>query len=187
LQLEKENMYCPRCSQQQASEETKFCSRCGFPLVLVSEIIEHGGFLPQLAELHKSKKRLTKKNGVVFSILWAMFFLFIMAPFWAIVGVEEMAALSGVIGLFGGLIWLIASLVFLKSAPKDFPSAHELPNANVSNLYATNQKNLPPQQSQPAQSYVPPANSWKAPNTGEFARPQSVTEGTTKLLKRDEE
>ena len=46
-------MYCPRCGQQQVSEEIKFCSRCGFPLGLVSEIIMHGGFLPQLADLYK--------------------------------------------------------------------------------------------------------------------------------------
>ena len=32
-------MYCPRCSQQQVSEETKFCSRCGLPLGLVSELL----------------------------------------------------------------------------------------------------------------------------------------------------
>lgn len=180
-------MYCPRCSQQQASEETKFCSRCGFPLGLVSEILAHGGFLPQLAELHKSRKWLTRKNGVVFSLMWLIFFLLIMSPFWAIAGVEEMSAVSAVIGIFGGLMWLIASLVFLKSPPKDFSPVNELPNAAVNNLYQTNQKVLPPQQSQPAQSYVPPVNSWKAPDTGEFARPQSVTEGTTKLLKKDEE
>jgi len=180
-------MYCPRCGQQQMSEETKFCSRCGFPLSLVSEILAHGGFLPQLAELHKSKKRLTKKNGIVFSVLWAMFFLFIMAPFWAIAGVPELAAVSGIAGLFGGLMWLIASLLILKNPANDSFAAQELPNAAVNNLYETNQKILPPQQSQPAQSYVPPVNSWKAPNTGEFAIPQSVTEGTTKLLKKDEE
>jgi len=179
-------MYCPRCGQQQMSEETKFCSRCGFPLSLVSEILAHGGFLPQLAELHKSKKRLTKKNGIAFSVLWAMFFLFIMAPFWAIAGVPEMAAVSGIVGLFGGLMWLIASLVILKNPTSDSFAAQELPSAGVNNFYESNQKVLPPQ-SQPAQSYVPPANAWKAPNTGEYAKPPSVTEGTTKLLKKDEE
>ncbi len=176
-------MYCPRCGQQQMSEETKFCSRCGFPLNLVSEILAHGGFLPQLAELHKSKKRLTKKNGIAFSVLWAKFFMFIMAPFWALAGVPEMAAVSGIVGLFGGLMWLIASLLILKNPTNDFFAAQELPNANVNNLYETNQRVLPPQS---AQSYVPPANAWKAPNTGEFATPQSITEGTTKLLNKDE-
>ena len=46
-------MHCPSCGQQQVSLETKFCSRCGFPLGVVSEVLAHGGFLPQLAELYK--------------------------------------------------------------------------------------------------------------------------------------
>lgn len=109
-------MYCPCCGQQQVSEETKFCSRCGFPLGLISEILTHGGFLPQLAELHKSKKWLTKKNGVVFSAMWTMFFLLIMAPFFGIADIDELAGMSAIVGIFGGLMWLIASLVFLKSS-----------------------------------------------------------------------
>jgi len=185
LKPEKENMYCPRCGQQQVSEETKFCSRCGFPLGLISEILAHGGFLPQLTELYKSKKWLTKKNGIVFSIMWMMFFLFIMTPFFGIAGIEALAGMSAIIGIFGGLMWLIASLVFLKSSVLNSFGANELPNANVSNLYEANQRVLP-QQTQPAQSYVPPANTWKAPDTGEFARPGSVTEGTTKLLQKEE-
>ncbi len=39
-------MFCPRCSQEQVSEETKFCSRCGFSLSLVAEVLTNGGFLP---------------------------------------------------------------------------------------------------------------------------------------------
>src|SRR5687768_16657145 len=109
-------MHCPRCGQQQVSEEIKFCSRCGFPLGLISEVLAHGGFLPQLADLHKSKPRFTKKHGVVFSVFWFMFFVLILTPFWGIMGVEEMAGICAVIGIFGGLMWLIGSLVFLKSA-----------------------------------------------------------------------
>jgi hypothetical protein len=178
-------MYCPRCGQQQASEEIKFCSRCGFPLGLISEILTHGGFLPQLAELYKSKKWLTKKNGVTFSIMWMMFFLLIMAPFWGIVDVDELAGVSAVIGIFGGLMLLIASLVFLKSSKMDYFQMQELSNTNMTNLYEPKQRILPPQQTQPAQSYVPPAGIWKAPETGDL-QPRSVTEGTTKLLQKEE-
>ena len=180
-------MHCPRCGQQQVSEEIKFCSRCGFPLGLVSEILANGGFLPQLAELYKSKKWLTKKNGVMFSVMWTIFFLLIMTPFWGIVNVDTLSAISAIVGIFGGLMWLIAALVFLKSEPKNFYAGSELPNPQINTLHQAHQKGLPPQQSQPAQSYVPPAASWKAPNTGEFAVPQSVTENTTRLLKKDEE
>jgi len=180
-------MYCPRCSQQQVSEETKFCSRCGFPLGLVSEILAHGGFLPQLAELYNSKKWLTRRNGVVFSVMWMMFFLCILTPIFGITDIEELALACAVTGIFGGTMWLIASLVFLKSPAKEFFPAHELPKANAGNVYETNQKILPPEQSQSAQNYVSPADSWKAPNTGEFAKPRSVTDNTTKLLKKNQE
>ena len=181
-------MYCPKCSQLQTSEETKFCSRCGFPLGLVSDILAHGGFLPQLAELHKPKKWLTRKNGVVFSLFWFMFFLLIMAPFFGIAGIDEMAGISAIIGIFGGLMWLIGSLVLMKGEPKQYVlPINELPNANINTFYETNQKNLLPNQTQTAQSYVAPTDSWKAPNTGEFAQPRSVIEATTKLLRKDDE
>ena len=66
-------MHCPSCGQQQVSNDTKFCSRCGMPLGLVSELLVHGGFLPQLAALDKKKKTIfTKKNGVVFGVFWFM-------------------------------------------------------------------------------------------------------------------
>ena len=45
---------------------------------------------------------------------------------------------------------------------------------------------LPPQQTQPAASYMPPEGGWRAPDTGDLQRPASVVEGTTKLLKKDE-
>lgn len=179
-------MYCPRCGQQQVTEDTKFCSRCGFPLGLVTELLAHGGFLPQLADLYKSKKWLTKRNGVFFSIMWAVFFVLILTPFWAIVDAEELAAMSAVVGIFGGLMWLLTSLFFLKSDQTIAFPQNQLPNQNVNPLHAANQMHLPPQQSQPADNYVPPA-AWKAPDTGELARPRSVVEGTTKLLKKDEE
>ena len=180
-------MYCPRCSQQQASEETKFCSRCGFPLGLISEILAHGGFLPQLAELYNSKKRLTKRNGIVFSVMWMMFFVLILVPIFGIMDFEEAALACAVTGIFGGIMWLIASLMFLKNPSKEFFPANEPPNANAGNIYATNQKILPAEQSPTAQNYVSPADSWRAPNTGEFSRPQSVTDHTTKLLKKEQE
>jgi len=180
-------MYCPRCSQQQVSEETKFCSRCGFPLGLVTEILAHGGFLPQLADLHKSKKWLTRKNGILFSVFWFIFFLLIMTPFFGIVNADEMAAMSAIVGIFGALMWLIGALALLKNEPKQFNlPVNELPNANINTFYDNNQKFLSPHQTQqPAQSYMPPAGAWQAPNTGEFARPRSVTENTTKLLEKD--
>lgn len=180
------NMHCPRCGQQQVSEEIKFCSRCGFPLGLVSEILAHGGFLPQLADLHKTKTWFTKKNGVVFSFFWFMFFTFIMGIFWNIVNVDELAQISVVIGIFGGLMWLIGSLVFLKSSKEK----QTFPLTQTQNAFQTNpqvqgvpqQQALPPQQSIPVSHYVPPG-SWR--DSKDLVEPNSVTDETTRMLNKE--
>ncbi len=179
-------MHCPRCGQQQVSEETKFCSRCGFPLGLVSEILAHGGFLPQLADLHKTKSWWNKKNGVVFSLFWFMFFVLILTPFWGILGVDRMAGMSAILGIFGGLMIMIGSLVFLKSS-KDFQTAFNPNPVNQPNmLYGVNQHHaLPPNQSIPVSNYVPPTpGSWR--ETNDLVQPSSVTDETTRMLYQKE-
>ncbi len=179
-------MYCPRCSQQQVSEETKFCSQCGFPLGLISEILAHGGFLPQLAELYKSKKFFTRRNGLIFSLFWFLIFVLVFAPLISVIGApKELVTMLVIIGTMGSLIMLIASFLLLKKDPSNMEFYNQqLPNQQGKNLFQTppiNQTALPPPGEQ---NYVPPANTWKAPDTGNFA-PRSVTEGTTKLLEKD--
>lgn len=181
-------MYCPRCSQQQVSEETKFCSRCGFPLGLVSEILAHGGFLPQLAELYKGKKLFTRRNGLIFSLFWFLIFVLILTPLFGITNApEELVAMTAIIGTMGAFIMMLASVLILKKEPGNLElQNHELPISHLRNLHGTQPSALPPQQSQPANSYVPPPGTWKAADTGDFVRPSSVTEGTTKLLEKSE-
>ncbi|MDQ3129137.1 MAG: zinc ribbon domain-containing protein [Acidobacteriota bacterium] len=180
-------MHCPRCGQQQVSEETKFCSRCGFPLGLVAEVLSHGGFLPQLAQLNEKKTLLTRKNGVVFSVFWFMFFTLLLTSIFGIAGAEAMTGISAVIGVFGGLMIMIASLLLLNPARKNinYPNNMEIPAANPQTLYGAPQKNaLPPQQTIPTSGYVPPAaGNWR--DTNDLTK-TSVTENTTKLLSKDE-
>ncbi len=186
-------MHCPRCGQQQVSEQTKFCSRCGFQLGLVSELLANGGFLPQLAELNKGQgsafsKIFTRKNGVVFSVIWFIFWVMMVPAFFGIANEDDAAGVSAVFGLFTTMMFLILSLAVFKRAPRTYelPAGHSMqPPAS---LYANQPMGaLPPQQTQPASSYMPPEGSWRAPDTGDLARrPGSVTEGTTKLLQKDE-
>ena len=181
-------MHCPQCGQQQISEEIKFCSRCGFPLGLVSELIFYGGTLPQLAELPKNDKWLTRKNALKFSLAWFLVLVLILTPLAGIADIDALAGVFAIIGTMGALIMTIFSFLFL---PKEIPlyqNQNAFLGAQQPAQFASrmNQQALPPQQTQPAQSYAPPANSWKAPDTGELARPGSVTEGTTKLLRKDE-
>ncbi len=173
-------MHCPSCGQQQVSIETKFCSRCGMPLSVVAEVVAQGGYLPQLAQLNEKKTIWTRKNGVGLSVIWCLFFLLIMAPFWGIVGVEELAGVSAIFGIFGGLIFLIASLIFLKKQPAPYQTSFAQP----ASLYGQPQQGaLPPQQSIPVSQYGPPqAGRWRDTNDLE----PSVTESTTRLLNEED-
>lgn len=182
-------MHCPRCGQQQVSVETKFCSRCGFQLGLVSELLANGGFLPQLAELYKGRSALfTRKNGVIFSILWFILFVMMIPAFFAIGDIDGPPQVSAVFGLFTTLMFLIISLGFLKKAPKPYELRAVEASSTPAPLYGqVTATALPPQRQQAATDYTAPgAGSWRAPDTGDLV-PGSVIEGTTKLLKKDRE
>lgn len=177
-------MHCPSCGQQQISSETKFCSRCGLPLSVVAEVVSYGGYLPQLAELNQKKTVMTRRNGMAFSLLWCLFFLFIMTPFFGILGVQKMAGATAVFGIFGALIILVASAMFLKKAPRSDGWQQGNPPMGQQIYGQANQGALPPQQSVPASSYTTPqAGNWRDTND---LQPRSVVEGTTKLLDKDE-
>jgi hypothetical protein len=189
-------MHCPRCGQQQVTEQTKFCSRCGFSLVVVADVIAHGGSLPQLDMLNlpQKKKWLTRRNGMVFSLMWLLFFLLIMAPFWGIVNVDELAGVSAILGIFGGLLLFLFSVFFLEpeNKPQYYypypPQPHQMPQyPQQMSGQGYQQSALPPQQSVPVSNYTPPphvAGSWR--DTNDLGR-GSVTEDTTRLLTKEEE
>jgi hypothetical protein len=181
-------MHCPNCGQQQVSRETKFCSRCGFPLGLIAEILARGGFLPQLAELNKKKSIFTKKNGVIFGVLWFITFTMLFTSILGILDAkEEIIAVSAVLGVFGGLMMIIGSLALLPSSkqyPLLLPQQIQPPPPNAHGLHGSQHQALPGQHTVPASAYAPPrAGSWRDTKDLE---PSSVTESTTRLLEKEE-
>lgn len=177
-------MHCPRCGQQQVSEDIKFCSRCGFSLGLVSEILANGGVLPQLVDLHKSKGIFTKRNGIIFGGLWMFIWLLFITPLVAIGNPHSDApAVTSIIGLMGGILIMLLSAFFLKSTPKG--TSINYSNAVSNQLkQPNNQQALPPQQSISTEEYVSPKMSgWR--ETNDLVQPPSVTDNTTKLLEKD--
>lgn len=181
-------MHCPRCGQQQVSNETKFCSRCGFQLVIVAELLLNGGVLPQLVALQAKRTFFNKKNGVMLSLAWFIFFTMFMASMFGIMGANRLPGLAAVTGVFGALLILIGSLVFLPSSKQLLRiPIQDAPLPQPAALYGNpNVSALPPQRQEAATEYTAPAGSWRTPDTGDLVGPGSVIEGTTKLLKRDE-
>jgi len=140
-------MHCPSCGQQQISNETKFCSRCGMPLGLVADVLVNGGYLPQLAELDKAKAtKWTRKNGVMFSIFWFIFWVPLMTSvFGGVFNVEILGELFALLGVFGSMMIFIFSLVYLKPASKYMHPGTYVPSSSPSALYG-----------QPANPALPP-------------------------------
>jgi hypothetical protein len=187
-------MFCPNCGQQQATEQMRFCSRCGFPLGLVSEVLANGGFLPQLAALHSKKKLFTRRKVFLFGLIWFLSFILLIIPITAVIfndlpiG-EVIVPFAAIIGTMGGLLLMLFSLFFESDKKKA-----ELPppqvNFAVPNQFAAqpSQSALPPQAANftpTSTAYTPPRTSWREAKTGELI-PPSITEGTTRLLEKDE-
>jgi zinc-ribbon domain len=183
-------MYCPQCGQQQASSEMRFCSRCGFPLGGVTELLANGGVLQstggeELREQALSPRRRGIKRGVVMMLVGT-----VVVPVLGILNsyqekttmLEVLVAISAIIFFAGGLMRILYSLLFEASTPNvklDAPA--DIPSATPAQLDArTRVSALPPAQSIPAPSFAS-----RRMNTAELRQPSSVTENTTRLL--DEE
>lgn len=184
-------MFCPRCGQQQVSEEIKFCSRCGLPLGLTAEIVARGGDLPAHLALTGKTNWLTRGNAFKISLAWFLVATFLLTPLAAVLNLKFFLPMFGLLGFMGGILMMVMSLMFLPKEEKKYYAsagpANDAPApASVRGARADAGAALPPPTSVPVDAYAPPAaGSWRAPDTGELV-PHSVTEGTTKLLQNDE-
>ncbi len=181
-------MHCPGCGQQQISNETKFCSRCGMPLSIVAEVVANGGFLPALAQLEQmnfKKPFFSKKNGVLFGVFWFIFLTMFATAFFGILNApDELIGIIAVTGVFGAMMIIIGSLVALPSSRPSFAYSSQLPQWPGELQSGAAQSALPSAQSIPAGMYAPPtAGSWRDTND---LQPASVTENTTRLLDEKE-
>jgi hypothetical protein len=175
-------MFCPQCGQEKASDETIYCSRCGLPLTLASDLIAHGGYLPQLAQLEKQSASIyTRKNGALFSVFWLLFGLLMAIIFGGVFRINVLGELFAVVGIFGGLLMLLFSLFFLNKSPKAGEDPYRF--SQPAGISGRSHPALPPQKTMPADVYVQPrGGAWR--DTKDLQ--PSVTENTTKLLDEDE-
>src|SRR5690349_15408477 len=182
-------MFCPQCGQQQVSGVIRFCSRCGFPLDGVVQLLNNGGLLPVLRDptepVPVSPRRKGVKQGgllfltgvVIVSIL-GMFTSFTNSGF-----LQLLTALAAIICFVGGPLRMFYAAVFEEGAPKPFR-----PYGPPLSVHMPQQQFIPPVQSPalpPPPARQPP--SWRTrPTTAELANPPSVTENTTRLLDKED-
>jgi hypothetical protein len=176
-------MHCPRCGQQQISEKTRFCSRCGLPLDLVAEVVANNGTLPRLADLPGQGGWFTRRNGLKLAALWFAVFSFLLTPLAGVTDApEEVIAGLAIIGFFGTVFLSLISFMFLPKAAK--AEAVEVGFAQDQGRYVGGERGpaaLPGAHSIPANAYTAPApGNWRDTND---LQPTSVTEGTTRIFK----
>ena len=173
-------MYCPQCSQEQVSEEMRFCSRCGFPLAIVSQLVRSGGALEGFDPEAKGKLS-PRQRGVRWGLI-LMIVSLLLVPLAALMTALE----SDFVVLFIPL--LVLFVLGLGRLLHAYLLAQRTPTETAKSLAAKRAKQLPGAYaaSLPAGQSIP-ATNWKQPvNTSEMAQP-SVTENTTRLLNDENE
>jgi hypothetical protein len=166
-------MYCPKCSQQSASGQVRYCARCGFPLGIVSELLSHDGITMERETVVAPLPLLRRKSVRTGAKL--IFFSLILVPVAIGLGVifdSPGPLLISLVLFFIGLVQILYALIFGESL---LPQRPQKQPATLS--AAERRLNLPPSQSEPVT-----VSAAKHVNTAEMVQPPSVAEHTTKLL-----
>jgi len=180
-------MYCPNCGQQQVSNVIRFCSRCGFPLEGVNQILANGGQLPIYSTGSGATEISARKKGVKQGGLLLLLGVVLVPALGVLYGWTDVnlfgffASLAAVLLFIGGPLRMLYAGLFEEGARRPMVyTSYAPPPATPAQL--GNQVRagaLPP-------ASVTPAPSWRPQSaTGELVRPPSVTEHTTRLLNKD--
>ncbi len=177
-------MFCPNCGQEKISPDTNFCSRCGFLLTGTLDLLQSGG-VTTTAKGTSPRARGLKQGLFIFLLT------FLVVPIVALLTVAVEArepfivAITSILLFVGGLLRMAYALMFEEGAAKSAAATDDFLTAAQAHLNKPSSAGaLPPQQSVPASAYAAPqAGNWRDTND---LQPVSVTEGTTRLLEKEE-
>jgi hypothetical protein len=181
-------MFCPKCGQSQVSEEVRFCSRCGFAMSGVIELLARNGIVPYQAATAPQAMSPRRKGlrqggklmffGVIVSILLGILIA-------ATDGPGEVLSLGALI-FFSGFFRLLYALLFedKSASPQQLaPSPYAQHAAGAQFSPGVRGGALPPGEFVPARASFAPRQE-----TAEIATPPpSVTDHTTRLLRDEDE
>ena len=170
-------MYCPKCSQEQISGEMRFCSRCGFSLIAVRELVASGNAESQSPQGPCSQRGARRAAwiflasltlGLFVGFLTAIdddFAVFLLLPF--------LLFISGIAMLFYSVF-----IADKRAARKKAAALQTYAASSTGQLgTASRAPELYPPRMTPIESFTA-----RRPETAEMVRPPSVTENTTRLL-----
>jgi len=175
-------MYCPKCSQQQVSGDVRFCSRCGFLLTGIAEVIKNDGLIPGASKQGNKSQSTPRKKGIKEG-LFALILLILTSPILLIIGkVLELHPAPLFLSILILFISCVIRMIYAVMFQSGEPSAAEASDAENRNIFADKKSaaSLPPAQTNPVSDFVPPMQGkWRDSNELIFS---SVTDVTTKQL-----
>jgi len=178
-------MYCPKCGQQQISDEMRFCSRCGLALSGLAEWMADGA-LPAKPVDEKQIEALSPRRMWIRRSAKLMFFSGVLVPVFLVISLvfdEGAPLLFPLIVFFVSLVMMLYARLFLDKNARVSPGT--LDSVAALNSHAAQTSAL---RSTPALGALPQANTpinsaaRQQVRTNELAQPPSVTENTTRLL-----
>ena len=179
-------MYCPQCGQQQVSDVTRYCSRCGFLLDGVAAVLSTGGAVPTQYVQPGFKQLSPRSKGVRQGAL-LMLSTILIVPIMAIFSVfifgrpEILVPLTAMFCFIGGLLRILYALMMEDPVPQTrLDGGAGYPPTATQFARPPHNAALPP-------ASINTAAAWRPrPNTAEIYQPPSVTENTTRLLDKNE-
>jgi hypothetical protein len=186
-------MFCPKCGQQQVSDEVRFCSRCGFQLDVVKTLLAGENF-PALGPVNTQTAagggESPRKRGVKQGLMLMMSTVLIvpLVVFLVRLGIlqREFIPLAAIICAIGGFLRLIYALLFQEgasTATPQMPPAYVPPVQQFGASSSARAAALPPASARPATAPDYRGRLFDTSELGQAARqPPSVTESETKML-----
>ncbi|HUS12215.1 MAG TPA: zinc ribbon domain-containing protein [Pyrinomonadaceae bacterium] len=180
-------MFCPQCGQQQVSNVTRYCSKCGFLLDGVAVVLASGGALPT-TQVQASYRQLSPRSKGIRQGALLMLSTLLLVPLVTIISVffvgspELFVSVTAITLFVGGLLRIFYALLMEESvSPVTMgPLSGHLPTA-------VRQFDQPPRNAALPPAAANSAAGWRArPNTAELYQPPSITAHTTRLLDKDE-
>ncbi|HLL75970.1 MAG TPA: zinc ribbon domain-containing protein [Pyrinomonadaceae bacterium] len=168
-------MFCPNCGQQQISDSTKYCPRCGTPLAGLAEWLAAGGGPLVVRDAPASPAPLSPRRKGMRRGAKLMFLSGVLLPF--LIGLSIAAEHPGPLVIFFMLFFLGLSLMlYARLFGEDAPRVKG--KQAQRQIHATNAEALPPAAANRVNNFA-----GRGARTAEIVQPPpSVTDHTTRLL-----
>lgn len=182
-------MYCPKCSQEQISDEVRFCPRCGFQLdALKLMLIENQNGLAMSEAERETQLISTRKRDILIgaTVMLAAAMSIVLLMISSVAGTPWQAVIIPLL-----LVWIgIVSVILLsghaaREVKNLFSKGDSASPSQIASRLITRLNPTAAHQSLPriqGESISEPG-TWRV-NTAELVHPSSVTEQTTNLLNK---